>query len=864
MHKTSNQSATGHPRKARRACLLLAPVLMLSAVPPMAGAQEASASGPALSPVGSRVIVSEARIKELLSRMTVEEKVSMLSGGSRFATAAILRLGIPALRMADGPNGIRANETWPATVFPGSVAMAATWDPAIEAQIGKSIGEEALAFNYPIVLGPGVNIQRVPIGGRNFEYYSEDPYLSGRMGVAWVKGLQGAGALAAVKHFAANNQEFERKRVNAIIPERVLREIYFPAFKAVVDEADPGLVMTSYNRLNGEHTSENKWLMRDVLKNGWGFKGPVVSDWNATHSTVKAIDAGLDLEMPAPARFFGAPMLDAVRKGEVSSATLDEAVGRLLRLAMRSGLMDGRGKGSGDVIDSPAHRAVSLAAAQEAITLLKNDGHALPLDFSKLHRIAIIGPNADARMIQGGGSSEVTPIRVVTPLQGLQDLARGKVAFSVNSGVVNDRFPPVADPRLFSTTRARTDHGVIQSYWTKGAIAGTPTKTMPDDVFMRFYFGQDLTPDPQHNLAMEWKGFFWPPRTGDYSFSMFDHGTTTVSLDDKVVVSPATAVQDPPMYDMLGWRARYATVHLEAGRPYAFHMTFLPAGQRFAAYRLGIQMPTGSIAGAVKAATGADAAVVFVGSSSTSESEESDRPNLRLFGDQEKLIEAVAKANKRTIVVLNTGGPVEMPWADKVSAIVQQWFLGGETGHAIASVLAGKANPSGKLPMTFPRHLEDNPTQGFYPGKDLEEPYGEGLLVGYRWYDTRNIAPLFPFGYGLSYTQFAYDAIDLHPAGDGWDVDFTLRNTGKMAGAEVAQLYVEMPKASGEPLRQLKRFDRVMLAPGEARRVHFHLSKADLRIWNADRKDWQLVNGTYKAWVGGSSRSLPLSAGWSL
>lgn len=827
-------------------------------------------SGSALAQAPAAESATDTRAAALVARMTSAEKIEMIRGvqegpatdqGEAGYLGGIARLGIPALRMADGPNGIRANETWPATVFPGSVAMAATWDPAMEARTGKAIGEEALALNYPIVLGPGLNIQRVPLGGRNFEYFSEDPYLAGRMGVAWVKGAQGAGALATLKHFAANNQEFERKRVNAIVPERVLREIYFPAFKAVVDEADPGLVMSSYNRLNGDHTSENKWLLRDVLKGEWGFKGPVVSDWSATHSTVKAIDAGLDLEMPAPARFFGAPMLEAVRKGEVSPATLDDAVGRILRVAIRSGLMDGRGKAPEDVVDSPAHRATSLAAAQEAITLLKNDGQALPLDLTQLHRIAVIGPNADARMIQGGGSSEVTPIRVVTPLQGLQALAHGKVAISSDSGVVNDRFPPVADPRWFSSTRARTDQGVTESYWVHGSAEGTPSKTMHDDVFMRFYFGQDLTPDPQHNLAMQWKGFFWPPKTGDYIFSMFDHGTTTVMLDGKSVIEPKTPEQNPPMYDMLGWRARYATVHLEAGRPYKFQMTFLPAGQKFAAYRLGIQMPTGSIEGAVKAATGADAAVVFVGSSPTSESEEGDRPNLRLYGDQEKLIEAVAKANKRTIVVLNTGGPIEMPWADKVSAIVQQWMLGGETGHAIASVLTGKANPSGKLPVTFPADEVNGPADqpARYPGIGTTARYDEGILVGYRWYDAKGIAPLYPFGHGLSYTTFGYSGLKLAKGKTGWTVRATVRNTGKLAGDEVTQLYVSMPAAANEPPRQLKGFARVSLQPGKSATVEFPLDTRALSYWDEATKDWHVAKGTYRVQVGSSSRDLPLA-----
>lgn len=816
-----------------------------------------------LRPGAAAISGIESRVRDLLAKMSVSEKVAMLSGGTRFTTAAIPRLGIPAVRMADGPNGIRANETWPASVFPASVAMAATWDPALAARVAGAIGREALAYDYPIVLGPAMNIQRVPVGGRNFEYLSEDPYLTGRMAVAWTNGLQAVGVLGAPKHFAANNQEHERKRVSANVSERALREVYFPGFRAVVTEANPGLLMAAYNRVNGVHSTENRWLLRDVLKGEWDFQGVVISDWGATHSTAPAINNGLDLEMPGPALFFGDALIKSVETGEVSSAVLDEAAGRVLRMVIRTGVMDGRRKTPRNVIDSPEHRAVSLAAAQEAITLLKNERSALPLDSKSLRSIAVLGPNANARVVQGGGSSEVTPIRVVTPLEGLQAALSKSVRIAFNSGVVNDRFPPVADPRLFSTTRKRADQGLTQKYWARGAISGAAVRTMTDDVFMRFYFGHDLAPDPERNLAMQWTGYFWPPTDGDYVFSMFDHGTTTVVLDGKVIISPATADESPPMYDMLEWRARYAKVPLKAGQAYEFRMDFLPAGQKHVAYRLGIQPPAGSIAEAVAAARDADAAIVFAGSSTTSESEMADRPDLKLFGEQNALIEAVVAANPRTIVVLNGGGPVEMPWVDKVAAIVEAWFLGGETGHAIANVLTGKVNPSGKLPVTFPKQLEDNPTYKYYPG-GLEAEYGEDLFVGYRWYDEKNIEPLFPFGHGLSYTTFSFSDLVVRKEGDLWRATVAVRNTGGRVGAEVAQFYLEMPKSTGEPARQLKGFQRVLLDPGEQRAISLSLEPGDLACWDVNGKKWQVADGNYRIHVGRSSRDLPLSASFDV
>ncbi|WP_298397622.1 glycoside hydrolase family 3 C-terminal domain-containing protein [Sphingobium sp.] len=839
--------------RATAIAALMASSVLISPLADRARAQSASA------PAEASAQAVDARVQGLLAQMTLAEKISLLSGGTRFATAAIPRLSIPAVKMADGPNGIRANETFKATSFPASVAMAATWDIDAARQVGMAIGQEARALDYSIVQGPGLNIQRVPVGGRNFEYYSEDPYLSGRMAVNWTQGLQSTGVLATAKHFAANNQEQDRLKVDAIISERTLREIYFPGFEDVVKEANPAMVMAAYNKINGAHSTENKWLLTDVLRNEWGFKGVVVSDWGATHSTAPAINAGLDFEMPAPAKYFGADLLAAVNKGDVSQATIDRAAGHILAMVIRSGRMDGWTKGPDDVVDSPAHRAIALKAAEHAVTLLKNDGNALPLLPAKLKRIAVIGPNADARMIQGGGSSEVTAIRAVTPLEGLKSVLPANVKIDHARGVTNDRFAAMADPRMFSTTADRHEQGLTQRLWTHGSMTGEPTRTMTDDVFMRFYFGPDLAKDPQNDVVLQWTGYFWPPTTGDYDFSMIDRGNVTVMLDGKAVIDGSLPATPSPMFGGFGWKERKTSVHLEGGRAYAFRMDFAPAKHWNLAYRLGIHVPTGSIEQAVEAARGADAAVVFVGSSVTSESEEADRPNIKLYGEQDALVEAVAAVNPRTIVVVNSGGPVEMPWKDKVAAIVEDWFLGSEQGNAIANVLTGNSNPSGKLPMTFPKKLEDNPTYAYYPGKDLQAHYGEELLVGYRWYDAKGIKPLFPFGYGLSYTDFAFRNLKVKPEADGWSVRFHLRNTGKRSGAEVAQLYVSQPASAGEPPRQLKRFERIELAPGASKEVRFHLTRKDFSYWDDATRSWTVAPGTHRILVGGSSDALPLS-----
>lgn len=851
--KTQNSA-----RVSRRGLLLAGAAVTAAAASPrlLAAASRSSVAG-AITPQ------AQAHVEALLSRMTLEEKVSLLSGANRFSTVAIERLGIPALNMADGPNGMRTDDATPATVFPASVALAATWNPEAAVRIGRAIGEEAIVKGYQIVLGPAMNIQRVPVGGRNFEYFSEDPHLTGEMAVAWTQGVRSTGRLTTPKHFAANNQEHERRRMSAQVSERALREIYLPAFREVVERADPVMVMTAYNKVNGTFASENAWLLRKVLKEEWGFTGAVMSDFGAVHSAAPAINGGLDLEMPGPPEVLGAKLVKAIAAGEVTMPTLDEAVRRMLRAVWRSGRMDGSAEHMRGSFDTPEHRAVSRAAATEAITLLRNEGALLPLDASRLTSIAVIGPNADVRVIQGGGSSEVNPIRAVTALDGLRAALPAGVTLRVADGVDNNRYPPVADPRHFSTTRDQRDEKVSTGFWTEGTLDGEPARRFDDDVFMKFRFGDNVTKRPADTLAVRSEGWFWPPLDGEYEFQLLDLGSSTIALDGRPIITPATPAAPPPLFDMLDWKARSAKVTLKAGTPCRFLFEMLPAHDKAAAYRIGIRMPTGTIAQAVAAARASDVALVFVGSSNTSEAETSDRASLDLFGEQNALVEAVVAANPRTVVVLNNGGPLLMPWVNKVPAIVEAWFLGGETGHAIADVLLGHANPSGKLPCTFPARNEDNPTFAFYPG-GLDAQYGEGIFVGYRWYDHKAITPLFPFGHGLSYTSFVFERFRVVRTGQGWKVSAIVRNSGRRAGAEVAQLYLGMPRDAGEPPHQLKRFAKVFLRPGESRPVEFILSDRDLSYWDEAVHDWVMVAGEYNVGLGSSSRAIALRAAFTV
>ncbi|MGA3027789.1 MAG: glycoside hydrolase family 3 C-terminal domain-containing protein [Bryobacteraceae bacterium] len=678
----------------------------------------------------------EQRVDDLLARMTLEEKVDMVSGGGWMESKANARLGIPALKMADGPVGVRnwygpsavtmkANSPLPtitSTAFPAGVALGATWDPELLREVGKAIGDEARALGRDMMLGPGVNIVRAPLAGRNFEMYGEDPYLSSRLVVGYIQGMQSEGIIATVKHFAANNQEYERQTIDAKIDQRALREIYLPAFRAAVQEAGVWAVMSAYNKLNGHWCAENSWLLTDVLKKEWGFKGLVVSDWKGTHSTAETANAGLDLEMPGVDSIrrytaAGVPqnpgdvgsrgamltpekLLPLVRSGEVKEAAIDDKVRRLLRVMFANGLFENPKPGGGEV-DTPAQRALARKAAGEGIVLLKNAGDVLPLLPEKVRSIAVVGPNAAVARTGGGGSSSVKTTYAISPLDAVRERAGAAIQVSY-------------------------------------------AQSLPE---------------------------------------------------------------------------------------------------------------------AVELAAKADVALVFAGDSAEVEREGRDRESMDLPAGQDEMIEAVAKANAHTVVVLNVGAPVPMRWVQQVPAVVNAWFPGEEGGHAVADVLFGDVNPSGKLPETFPRKLEDSPAWGHYPGKDGMVEYAEGIYVGYRYFDKKNIEPLFCFGHGLSYTKFEYSDLKVSPR----EVSLKVRNSGSRDGAEVVQLYIrQVAPGVDRPVKELKAFRRVELRRGEARPISFPLDRSALAYYDPARKEWVTESGAYEVLVGASSRDIRVRGAFEL
>ena len=673
----------------------------------------------------SNPLENDLQIEKVLKRLTLVEKVSLLSGQDRWHTAALERFGIPSIVMTDGPHGVRANEDGrvkgSATSFPTGVSMASSWDPELVEQVGAALAEETRALGCNVLLGPCVNIVRHPLAGRNFESYSEDPYLAGRTGVAYVHGVQSQGIGASLKHFACNNQETERQRGDSQVDERALREIYLAQFEMVVKEAQPWTVMCSYNRVNGVYASQHDRLLNQILRTEWGFDGVVVSDWGANHTTVQSVQGGLDLEMPGPARWYGDLLIEAIATWQIDEEVIDQAARRILRLISaclrqrQSERQAGRILSEGALITS-AHQALARRLAQESIVLLKNDGNLLPLKAEDIHSLAVIGPMAAVGSIGGGGSSFLEPPYRVSPLEGLK------------------------------------------------------------------------------------------ARLGDRVDIPYEPGCSSSSLR---------------------------------------------------------RSPQNGIAQAVDLARHSDVVLVFVGLPEGHESEGCDRPDMELTGAQNELVRAVLEANPKTAVILNAGSPVALPWIGQVPAVLLAHYPGQEGGHAVADILLGAANPSGKLSVTWPKRLQDTPAYDNFPGGRAVR-YGEGIFVGYRYYDYKDIEPLFAFGHGLSYTQFTYSDLQ-SPVGAkiGEPVLVTLKviNTGSLAGKEVIQLYVRDVESSlARPIKELKGFAKVELAPGEMKIVAFTLNQRSFAFYDPNRQDWIVEPGIFELLIGSSSRDIRASA----
>ncbi|MGH6986755.1 MAG: glycoside hydrolase family 3 C-terminal domain-containing protein [Caulobacteraceae bacterium] len=800
----------------------------------------------------------EDRVGDLMSLLTLEEKVGLLAGSAWFQMQGVERLGIAKLSMSDGPTGVRSIRGEFATVFPVGVALAASWNPETAGSVARAIAREARDLGEQVVLAPTINIMRIPTWGRNFETYSEDPFLTAKIGVAYVQGLQSEGVGASLKHYAANNQELERFEVDARPGERAFREIYLYAFEEVVRAADPWTVMASYNRFHGEHASQSRRLLTEILKEEWNYPGVVVSDWGAVRSTAAAASAGLDLEMPGPARWFGEKLRSAVGRGEVTENQIEENARRIVRLILRSGLLDGP-LPAGER-RTARHRAIALEAAIDGMTLLKNDG-LLPLD-PALSRVALIGPNARRCKLQGGGSSQVVTDARRSLVDGLRDVLGSQAEIVEAQGADNDVHPPIPHQDLFSLDERRARPGLKAEYFESPGCAGAPRDSEPETSFVRRVrssAGEGMS----GYGSLRWSGWLWPPRSGEYEFSARATGAPELFVDEQRMIGPDTAsaidtddvlIQPVPR--------RRAKLELAAGRPYRFRLDYTPASEGFEYLGIGLRSPSESMEAAVEAARSAEAAILVLGSGATTESEGYDRPNMDLPGDQDALARAVIAANPNTVVVMNTGSPFSMPWSGEARALLQMWLPGEAGPDALARVLFGKAEPGGRLPMSWPARFGDHPAHVPGPNPKVCE-YGEGLLVGYRHYDQADAPPLFPFGHGLSYARFEFSAASAPASaarGETVRVEATVTNHGDRPGREVVQLYVAplSPRLTRPP-KELKGFVKVQLEPRESRLVSFELPPRAFSFYDPALKEWVVEAGNYDLLLGRSAADVRLT-----
>ncbi len=784
------------------------------------------------------------RVSMLLSQMTLADKINEVTGAGYsepyvFYISAIPSLCIPAIGEEDGPVGVGDGLTG-VTQMPAAVSLAATFDPSLATQYGQVVGAEEHAKGAMINLGPTINIDRDPRWGRSFEAYTEDPYLNSAMAVGFIDGVQSQGEMSMVKHYAVYNQETNRNTPadDAIVSERALHEIYLPGFWAATNVAKASSVMCSYSTINGVPACQNQYLIGNTLDSRWAFPGFVTSDYAATHSTLQSADAGLDQEMPA-AEYYGSDLEAAVQAGEVSMATLNQMVSRILTEMFRFNEFNNPPTGTTSaVVTTPAHQAVSTEVAEDGTVLLKNSGGTLPLAASGGGDIAVIGPAASAQPdYTGGGSAYVTSTFSVTPLQGIQAAAGAGTTVSYTQGLPTDTSLTPIPSSALTPAYAPTTYG--------GTYTGTLTA----------------------------------PETGTYVLAFENpcgcYSVVNLSLDGKeILANPGT----PPV-------STYSVgVNLVAGQTYTLQLS---GGGESA--NLSWATPSDlapGIAQAVAAAKAAKTAVVVV--SDDTETEAADRASLNLPSAQNELISAVAAANPHTVVVIDAGAPVVMPWINQVASVVDAWYPGESNGTALASVLFGSTDPSGHLPVTFPVDLSQVPasTPAEFPGVNGQVLYSEGIDVGYRYYDANNETPLFPFGYGLSYTHFAYSDLTVTPqqvqngssnpgatscgcngqSGAQVTVSATVTNTGKVAGSDVAQLYLGDPAQAGEPPRQLEGFQKVTLQPGQSATVHFTLNGHDLSYWDDQADGWVLPDGQYQVYVGDSSAlaDLPLRSGFTV
>lgn len=829
------------------------------------------------------------RIGDLLGRLTLEEKISLCHGNGGMGTTAVKRLGIGSIIMNDGPYGVRAGGR--KTYFPTGLSLASSWDTQLAKDYEAALARETKAAGNRVLLGPGVNIMRTPLCGRNFEYMGEDPYLAGIIASAYIEGVQSEDVAACIKHLVCNNQEYWRTTISSEVDERALREIYLPAFRMACKQANVWAIMSAYNKLNGTHCSANGYIQQTIPKEQWNWDGVMISDWGGAHQTLGTALGGLDVEMPDGVHM-GQPLLEAVRAGKVGEDVIDNKVRRLIRLMYRTKLFneleDARA-------NTPEHQMLAKKAACEGSVLLKNEGDFLPLNSNGVKSIAVIGPNADKQhsmsgVNHSGGSGAVMPPYEVTPLAGLRNKLGEKMRIHYAPGY---QFEVRAEPVPLQYLRPAKIEGLrYNEYNTKQyASEGMELDDKPSGLYAEYFKGKEFTDKPvyecvdsqiafnwgydkpnpklpEDHFCIRWTGYLCPDRSGIYKLGKVSDDGTRLYLDGKLIVDEWV---DQPETTKL------AEVELVAGKEYEIRMEYYESTRDAIAKLVWMRPESDSFQNAVNAARKSDVVIFFAGTNHTYDKEalgwgdipNADKPDLELIGPQAELIEKVAKVNPNTVVVLINGAPVSVEgWNEQVKAILECWYPGQEGGNAIADMLFGNASPSGKLACTFGKRLNDYAchANGSYPGTGNNGivEYKEGVFVGYRYFEKEKIIPRYPFGYGLTYTSFKYSNLRIED--DQVDGKVNVRvildvmNTGDRAGKEIVQLYISDKKATvPRPLKELKGFVKVALKPGETKTVTFQLAGLmPFAYYDKEFGGWVAEPGSFEILVGSSSQNIHL------
>ena len=804
-------------------------------------------------------------IDQIINKLTLKEKISLLSGFNSWYTNKIEEKNVPSIKMSDGPNGVRgdSNSGKSSACFPCAISIGSTWDLKLIKNIGIALGEEAQAKDVDVLLGPTINIHRHPLGGRHFESFSEDPFLTGKIATNYVQGVQSKNVAACLKHFVGNDTEYERHSISSNIDEQTLREIYLLPFEMAIKDGNAKVVMSAYNKLNNIFCSSHQELLISILKEEWDFDGYVVSDWGAALETVENANGGLDLEMPGPSNVWGKALIEAVEAKKVSEELINDKVRRILSVAEFSNRFQKPEIKNEEAIDKPEHRELLRKAAADGMVLLKNEG-LLPLK-KNIKKLAVIGPNAKEAQIIGGGSASLRPHYQVHPLEAVNERLGHETEILYAKGCHTHKYLPKINEKLMEDK-----NGFLVEYFNGNQFNESlilEERLIGSKFWVFEGFAKDVISKDRPNISVKFSCAYTPDISGSHEFEIFGIGQCRLLIDGNELIDNWTSTEPGEAFFTFGSAAKKGVMNLKKGITYKIEVQYHFEGG-FPAVYIGCQAPdeVDIFQEAIDIASNADEVLLIVGTNSDWETEGNDRADFNLPANQNKLIEAILEANQNTVIAINTGSPVQMPWAKKANSIVQTWFAGQEFGNALVDILSGQVNPSGKLTTTFPVRIEDTPAYKIYPGNDLQMNYDEKLLVGYKWYQRNSIEPLFCFGHGLSYTKFNYQNLEVTTDG-GFNVSckFDIQNIGDIAGSETAQCYISFAAPlPQEPLMTLQGFVKEDIGVNEIKKLEIKLGPRNFSNWSVDTNSWQIRGGTYKILIGSSSEKILLEASINL